>query len=418
MKNKMAEISEGISQEILASFQSVISDFQLRAEQLTQAYAAMRRDFQKLNLELDKKNKELQSSLSRIEEMQTYLDSILQSMESGVIGIDTKGIVTHFNRAAEEITGYDPLEVLNKPYISIFCEDNNNEPELLSVLKSDTYVTRLKEKIIKHKDGHPIPVTYHHSLLRDKKCRKLGAVEVFSDISRIKALEEEMQRTRTMAVLGEMSATVAHEIRNPLGAMGMWVALLEKDLEPEDPKRRIVTKITEGLSRLNKIVSNLLVFTRPVKVELKKVDIRYIVKENIDFMRVETESINPQIDIKYTHSDTPIILSIDPEKISQALLNLCLNGVQAMPSGGTLTVSVSEEVHGYVIISIEDTGCGIPEENLQKIFDPFFTTKEDGTGLGLAIVKKYVELHCGYIEVKSNVGKGSCFKIFLPKLKD
>lgn len=414
----MAEISDGISQEILASFQQVINDFQLRAEQLSQAYAAMRRDFKKLNLELDKKNKELQNSLSKIEEMQTYLDSILQSMENGVIGIDTQGIITHFNRAASEITGYDPSEILNKPYASIFSEENRKEPELLSILKNETYTGKLKEKIIKHKDSHPIPITYHQSLLRDKKGRKLGAVEIFSDISKIKALEEEMQRTRTMAALGEMSATVAHEIRNPLGAMGMWVALLEKDLEPEDPKRRIVVKITEGLSRLNKIVSNLLVFTRPVKVEHKRVDIRYIVKENIDFIRVETESINPQINIKYTYSDNPIEVSIDPEKISQVLLNLCLNAVQAMPKGGTLSVTVSEEAHGYVIINIEDTGCGIPEENLQKIFDPFFTTKEDGTGLGLAIVKKYVELHCGYIEVKSRVGEGSCFKIFLPRIKD
>ncbi|MBN1308605.1 MAG: PAS domain S-box protein [Chitinispirillaceae bacterium] len=407
-----------LTSEVMASFQKIIADFQVRAERLSAAYAAMREDFRKINLELDRKNSELCESLARQEEMQTYLDSILQSMENGVIGIDIDGAVTHFNRAAEEITGYSVGEVLRQPYATFFPGETGGEPELVRVLHGGGYGSRMKERALRHRDGHTIPVSYHHALLRDRTGEKRGAVEVFSDISKLKALEEEMQQTRTMAALGEMSATVAHEIRNPLGAMGMWAALLERDFTDDDPRRSTLGKIVEGISHLNKIVTNLLVFTRPVKPELRKADMVKIVGEIVEFVRIEIERLEQEVTVVNETGEGAIHVLADPEKINQVLLNLCLNATQAMPEGGTLRVGVAEGVKGYAALTVADTGCGIAPDDIVKIFDPFFTTKENGTGLGLAIVKKFVESHSGYVDVDSVPSKGTTVKVFIPQLKE
>jgi PAS domain S-box-containing protein len=330
------------------------------------------------------------------------------------------GIITHFNRAASLITGYDTSDVLGHTITDIFHNVQESDVALLQAIHNGRELRR-DEKVLWHKDGHPVPVSFQTALLRDKNTRNLGAVEIFSDVSKIKALEEEMQQTRTMAVLGEMSATVAHEIRNPLGAMGMWAGLLERDLTTDDPRRMILGKITEGLSRLNKIVSNLLVYTRPVRAEFRKVLLNNILDEVISFVEIEIERLGHNIVITKDYSHQKAIVLADPEKLNQVIMNLCLNAIQAMQQGGTLSVSVAlggSNDLGYACFTIGDTGIGIAKENMSKIFDPFFTTKENGTGLGLAIVKKFVDSHSGYIDIKSVPGEGTLIKVFLPLLKE
>ncbi|MBD3347333.1 MAG: PAS domain S-box protein [Chitinivibrionales bacterium] len=407
-----------MSPETISILQNAFTEFQERAEKLSAAYAAMQEDFRKVNLELDKKNDELAVSLARQEEIQTYLSSILESMNNGVIGVDIMGKITHFNQAASDITGYSPDEVVGKSYADFFQTRDDGGPTLLDTLSSGKELA-LDEKVIWANDGNPIPVSYQTSILKEKKAGLLGAVEIFSDISRIKALEEEMQQARTMAAVGEMAATVAHEIRNPLGAMGVWAGLLERDLKPEDPQRKTVSKIIEGLARLNRIVSNLLVYCRPVKAELRRINMKELLNEIIDFVEIEIERRGQDVAIqKEWPSRGELLVGADPEKLQQVVMNLCLNAVQAMPEGGTLTVTVdqsSESQGGYISFAVTDTGMGIEEERMNKIFDPFHTTKENGTGLGLAIVKKMVEYHSGHISVSSTPDKGTTFKVFLPR---
>lgn len=406
--------------ELFESLQKAFTDFQSRADVLSRAYDGMQDEVKKINLELDKKNVELKKSLAVQEEMQTYLNSILQSMSNGVIGIDIFGKITHFNRAASEITGYCYDDIKGCKYISFFAGDTKEAPALVQALNSGRELKR-NEKVIWHKDGHPVPVSFQTALLKDRTGKKLGAVEIFSDISRLKALEEEMQQTKTMAALGEMSATVAHEIRNPLGAMGMWAGLLERDLEQDDSRRKILNKIIEGLSRLNKIVSNLLVYTRPVKAEFRKIQLESILREIVDFVQIEIERLGSNVKVEKKWTAEKVHVLADPEKIGQIVMNLCLNAVQAMENGGILTVSAEKtnyEKTGFISFSISDTGCGIESDTIEKMFDPFFTTKENGTGLGLAIVRKFVEFHSGYIDIKSLPGKGTVVRVFLPVLKD
>ena len=407
--------------ELFESLQKAFADFQLRAERLSRAYASMQEDFKKVNIELEAKNAELQRSLQQQEEMQTYLNSILESMDNGVIGVDRAGAVTHFNRAAMEITGYSADEARNKPYQDLFKKQSDQEPAVLQLLKTGKPLKR-DEKVMWRKDGHPVPVSFQTALLKDRGGRCLGAVEIFADVSRIKALEGEMHQAKTMAALGEMSATVAHEIRNPLGAMGMWAELLERDLQPGDTRSQTLKKIIEGLSRLNKIVSNLLVYTRPTKAEFRKVRLEDILSEVVDFIEIEIGRLGYAITVakEWDRQRCTHVLA-DPEKLEQVIINLCLNAIQAMEKGGTLTVSAEPTAAkdtGYVRFLVTDTGTGIAPENLKKIFDPFFTTRELGTGLGLAIVKKFVESHSGYITADSEPGKGATFTVFLPTLKE
>jgi signal transduction histidine kinase len=204
--------------------------------------------------------------------------------------------------------------------------------------------------------------------------------------------------------------------------MGMWAELLERDLQPGDTRSQTLKKIIEGLSRLNKIVSNLLVYTRPTKAEFRKVCLEDILSEVVDFIEIEIDRLGYTIAVakEWDQKRCTHVLA-DPEKIEQVIINLCLNAMQAMAKGGTLTVSMEPSVTKsteYVCFLVADTGTGILPENLQKIFDPFFTTRELGTGLGLAIVKKFVESHSGYITAESEPGKGATFSVFLPKLKE
>ncbi|MDR3012105.1 MAG: hypothetical protein LBU70_02705 [Chitinispirillales bacterium] len=235
----------------------------------------------------------------------------------------------------------------------------------------------------------------------------------------------ELQQAKTMAALGEMSATVAHEIRNPLGAMGVWAGLLERDIDPQDPRRKTLGKITEGLAKLNKIVSNLLVYTRPLSTEFRKVRLDALLEEIADFTEIEIERLGRDIAVEkiFTLSEE-LYVKADPEKMNQAIINLCLNAVQAMEDGGTLKVGLEKKGidggdctdggNNYALFTIADTGSGISSEHLNKIFEPFFTTKEDGTGLGLAIVKKIIESHRGVIDIESEIGEGTTICCYLP----
>ena len=410
-----------VPREMFEALQRGFEVFQEQSKTLEDAYQSMQGAFGKINLELNRTNSELAASLKKQEETQVYLNSILESMGSGVVAVNVSGQVTLFNRVAAATTGYTAQEVVGKSWDEIFAKENEGGTELLSVLKTGSGSVQ-DEKTIRHRDGRPVPVSFRTAQLKDNNGELLGAVEVFSDVSRIKALEDEMQRTKTMAALGELSATVAHEIRNPLGAMGLWAGMLERDLEPSDPRRGTLNKIIEGLARLNKIVSNLLVYTRPVKAQLRQVNLAALLTEVVDFVQIEIERQEENVVVlKQWSADTEVYVSVDPEKLQQVVMNLCFNASQAMQNGGTLSIAIepsdTRNNAEYASFSVTDTGCGIDPECLGKIFDPFFTTKENGTGLGLAIVKKLVEYHSGFLEVDSQVNTGTMFRVFLPSSK-
>jgi signal transduction histidine kinase len=226
----------------------------------------------------------------------------------------------------------------------------------------------------------------------------------------IQKMQEEIHQSRVLSALGEMAATVAHEIRNPLGGIAGYASLLARSIPPEDPKRKYVDKIIGGISSLNKIVSNLLVYTRKTNLQKQSTDLIAWAEAILLHAEVEIEKEKKKVRIERDFPAEPLNAEIDSEKLQQVMLNLLINGIQAIEAEGKIFVSI--KLNGKTAeITVADTGKGIEAEHLKNIFTPFFTTKEQGTGLGLAIVKKIIDLHEGEISVQSEPNKGTQFCI-------
>jgi PAS domain S-box-containing protein len=409
---KQSDIDKAYRDQKITVLMNAFKDFEERSATLENSFMEMQENFKRLNIELDHKN--------------NYLKILLESISSGVVAIDTLGNITSFNGGAEELTGLKSESAVGRPYMEILGRHIPEQATPIFTLKTKKQLNN-KEKEIVLSGGKLLPVRFNTSPIKDSNGRILGAVETFSDLSEIRKMEEEMQRVRTLSALGEMSAAVAHEIRNPLGGIGGFAALLERDLAINDPRKKLVRKILQGVSSLNKIVSNLLLFTRPMRGEFQEIDLGKILSDTLDFAMLGSDG-NPKkrIEIKKSFPKKSLMARCDPEKMHQLFLNILQNSLDAMEEKNLLTISIREikgndrrlqnrSVNKTIEIKIQDTGAGIKNDDISKLFNPFFTTKEDGTGLGLSIAKKIVELHHGEIDVTSKKGQGSCFIVLLPR---
>lgn len=385
--------------------------FEENAKRLENAYQKMQRDFQTVNLELDLKNK--------------LLSHILENLTNAVVAVDLEGRITSFNHSAERLTGLEAGNVVGRGYLEVLGQGIDEDQTLVYTLKTGKHIGQ-SEKKLAHIGGYPVTVSFATSILDDSDGNRLGALEVMQDVSEMKRMQEEMVRNRTLAALGEMAAAVAHEIRNPLGAMGGFVTLLERDLESDSAKLDLVRKLIKSLSSLNRIVGNLMVYTRPLSLLAREVHFQAHVDQVLDFVGINLSGTGVTIEKRFPSE--PIMVGLDPEKTEQMIINLVQNAVHAIDGSGTVTVSMSARiarkgerlflngirVGRIVTLEIADTGKGIREEDLGKIFNPFFTTREDGNGLGLSIVRKIIDLHNGEISVRSRVGEGTVFTLAFP----
>lgn len=402
-----------LSDEISSLIQA-FEYFAENTEKLRESYDILQEKISVLDLELEKKNVELDLSLRKMDTIRNHLENILESMSMGVVVIDLDGNLSIFNCAASELTGFSAQSVIGKPYTDSIGKKIPVESTPLYTLRKGIKRSN-KEKEIYTKTGKAIPVEYSTSLVTNERGEILGAVELFSDLRKIKKLQEEVQHTRTLAALGEMAVNVAHELRNPIGGIGGFAALLERDLEFEDPRRKLVQKIIEGVARLNNIATNLLVYTRPVRIKKRAENIVQVVDDVLSLVQVELEQDESNIQLKKRYKVDSLEVLVDPELLQQVLLNIVKNAVQAMSYEGELEVGIINiKNKDRVEILVKDSGKGIPEEDMKKLFLPFFTTKADGTGLGLAIVKKIVDAHNGSITVDTGKNGGATFRISLP----
>jgi PAS domain S-box-containing protein len=407
-----------LNQEPAEGFAEVLTAFNNSTLQLQQAYIALQVKFAALNRKLEEANRELNHKVEELSEVKEYLNSILQSVTNGVIAQDRNGAVTAFNTAAEQITGMQSADVVGKQYDEIFETGFTASPE--ADLAHSNYITR----DMKVKGGVAIPVRESTSCTRDSRGRITGAVKIFEDLTELRDLEEQARRQDRLAALGQMSATVAHEIRNPLGGIEGFASLLIRDFEPDDPRLRLVQKIQEGSRSLNRIVSELLMFTRPVKLKYQRVEAAELLENVFGFLTEDLQKANIKLHKKFIRKR--LALWGDVEQLKQVILNVALNAVQAMPNGGVLKVTLkkhepspsrkfSDHRNGsQIVIAVKDSGPGIQEHEIPLIFNPFYTTKEKGTGLGLAIASKIVEAHNGRIFASNSPDGGAVFAISLP----
>jgi signal transduction histidine kinase/putative methionine-R-sulfoxide reductase with GAF domain len=230
--------------------------------------------------------------------------------------------------------------------------------------------------------------------------------------SDLKKTEAQLIRSEKLAALGQLAAGIAHEIRNPLTSINILIHSMTKNLPSEDSHKEDLRVIEEEIHRMNEILDQFLQFAKPATPLLEKADVSSIFEETLQLLRPQIDKQNIAVEKEF--QALPIIL-MDREQIKQAILNLLMNAIQAMPEGGRLVLSGRNSEDGqWVRISVQDSGVGIPAENIDKLFDPFFSTKEGGIGLGLSITHRIIDQHRGKIEVESTPEKGTLFTIWLP----
>jgi PAS domain S-box-containing protein len=385
-----------------------------------------------LSSELKAKNEALEDKIVEGENVKNFLNNILENIYNGVLVVDVKGVITLANKAAEEITGYPKSALIGKPYTHVFHHfEARNKSALYTLTSGKEFHHR--QKVIQTADSEKRDIEFSTSLLRDKNETVYGAIEMFNDISELKELQSRITHVETLAALGEMAASVAHEIRNPLGGIGGFAGLLDRQIPADDPKKSLVKPIIEGVSRLNNIVSDLLTFTRPQKLNPVLVNLNVTISEIIDFFKFSLGNMQKEVEINSSFAEHLPELYLDVTLFQQIMTNLLKNAYDAIDDAGSIKVwtkvdaplAMNEILNddekqellrffSFVEISVSDTGKGIKPENITKLFNPFFTTKDDGNGLGLAISKKIIQLHKGDINVKSKVGEGTTFTITLP----
>lgn len=389
--------------------------FSEETERLDGAYASLREQFRAVNRKLEETNERLSHKVQELHVLTSYLDNILSHMTQGLIFIDRTGQITTYNQAAESILGISRHQTL----FHAFDKHFNDEIFGYSLKKA------LKEQQVP-------PITYATLTFPDGKQKELEIVNTFipktepetkrfsftqglilllRDVTEFRRLQTLASRNDRMQALGEMAAQVAHEIRNPLGGIKGFASLLARDLAESPDKLRLAQYIVDGTNTLDRLVTQVLNYSRPLHLELETLNLEIVLKELKESLEAE-QVIDQKIHFSI-ESSGELCAPVDHGLLKSALRNLLMNAIQAMPEGGKLTLKLFEK-HSRALIQIIDTGTGIPQEHLKKLFSPFFTTKADGNGLGLAETHKVVQAHGGEIQVDSLPSHGTTFTIKLP----
>jgi len=357
----------------------------------------------------------LKEKESAFNQLDLLFHSIIESVDTGVMTIDLNRRIKTFNRAAEEITGFKFAVIKNDLLENII-------PEFMPLFEEKELPESLRNRMdVKIKAGMGNNIHLGCSIsslssLKDRDEKKIGHIIIFQDLTEIKQMEEKLEKSRKLALIGEMAAGLAHEMRNPLAAISGSIELLLKGLEFKGTNRRLMGIILRGTDQLENLVRDFLSLARPVPALRELVDINEVFEEVLEHIKV-SKSWTDKIEVIKVFSDD-VRAYANKEQVRQVINNLVLNAVQAMEEGGVLSFETKldelEENKQYAQIKVSDTGCGIKETDLNKIFETFFTNKEKGIGLGLPIVNHIVVGYNGKIKIESVVNKGTICYVWLP----
>lgn len=345
-----------------------------------------------------------------------------------IVAINDKGIVSLINKKGCEVLGYTEEEIVGKNWFDLGVPERDRKDRkeaFKKVMAGEIEEVEDYENSIVTKSGEERIIAWHNTTIRDEKGHIIGTLSSGNDITQRKQTEEELIRSEKLASLGQLAASVVHEVNNPLAGIMVYVKLLlkkynEKKLQTEKSEEQLL-KMEKELERTTRIIRNLLDFARQSEPNIRPVEINKVVEAALQIVghQINLENIKLK---KQLDGQLPLVLA-DFDKIQQVLINIIMNAIQAMPEGGNLEITTSvakgieigESVKDTIQIKIKDTGVGISKENLGKLFTPFFTTKEKGkgVGLGLPVVHGIIEQHNGKIEVDSELDVGTTFTIYL-----
>lgn len=396
--------------------------FSFETSRLETAYTSLKEQFKELNLELQVTNNKLHQKVAELDAITDYLKTLLNNITQGIVFVDTQGTITTYNNAAETILGINHFSALFNNFWQNFNDEifgfsmrealaSKQSPGTLfieynspnghhSEVEITTTMVFKSPTTNDHHESPPPPET-------------LGILVMIRDVTDIRRLQLLANRSDRMKELGEMAAQVAHEIRNPLGGIKGFAALLKRDLGGTPELQQMASYIVEGTDNLNRLVSQVLDYARPLQPHVEIVDLLALLKEVQQHVLADENFNKPNIEISIETLLENAWIPLDQQLFKSALLNLIVNAIQAMPEGGRLTLSLKQK-RNDLVLTVADTGIGIRPDNLGKLFSPFFTTKPKGNGFGLPRVHKVIQAHEGTIDVTSTLGKGTTFTIKLP----
>ena len=369
---------------------------------------------------LRQKGEELESTTRRLREVQLDTDDILENIPSGLITLDGSGRIQHFNGAAEKILGLEVSQVKGRPYDQVFGEGNKEFKAVLHSALEKAVVYERKELMAVSWQGRAMPLGISTTLLGVGQGERSGVIAVFQDITEVKEMAQKVRQADRLALLGQLSAGIAHEIRNPLATISGSIEVLRDSEKLDGEEKGLMGLVTRESERLNRIITDFLQYARIRPADKTVVDVGKMVEETLMLAR-NHHAFHDNIEIINEVGDQKTHVLADQDQVTQIFLNIAINALQAMPQGGCLTVGLVDEgtksralgKNEMVQIFFRDTGVGIPPQEIKNIFEPFYSAKKGGTGLGLSIAQRIVENNGGKLEVESQVNRGTTFTVSL-----
>ena len=347
-----------------------------------------------------------------LENLRLLHERIIESIRSGLITTDLEGNIYTFNSAATEITGYSAGEMIGKN-ISLLL-GNIEQPVAVSFSAVDNGEQQPRfEAELMTPDRFAVRIGYGIAPLFSEAGEKSGLIITFQDLTDIRSMEESVRRKDRLAAVGRVAAGLAHEIRNPLGAMRGAIQVLESSVPKESTQSSLMEIILRESDRLNKIITNFLTYARPRAGNFSEIDVCEAIGETVTLLH-HSPDVKDVHKISANLPAEPIFISADSTQLKQIFWNLARNALNAMPEGGDLTVQCESISHNRIRITFTDTGCGMSSNQVEQLFEPFSESTTGGTGLGLSIVYQIVRDHGGTINVKSLENAGTTISVELP----
>ena len=340
-------------------------------------------------------------------------ERIVESIRSGLITTDLEGNIYTFNTAATEITGYRLDKMQGKSINSLFGNIRESIDLSLAAAGEGEQLPRFETDLLTP-DGFAVRIGYSVSLLLSEMHEASGLIITFQDLTDIRSMEESVRRKDRLAAVGRVAAGLAHEIRNPLGAMRGAIQVLESKIPDGPVETGLMEIILKESDRLNNIITNFLGYARPMAATFTDTDVGEAVNDTITLLK-HSPDVKDHHKLTLNIGDAPVIISADITQLKQIFWNLARNALQAMPGGGELVVGVETVPNNRLRITFEDSGIGMTPDQVEQLFEPFSNSTTGGTGLGLSIVYQIVKDHNGAINVRSRQDEGTVITVDLPK---
>ncbi|MDF1525543.1 MAG: ATP-binding protein [bacterium] len=350
---------------------------------------------------------ELSEKTVDLEKLQSLSDVVFESMTSGIVVLDEKGIIRSMNSASARMLGLEWPSAKGLTTSQIF----HGIPMETLLEKAPYSGLNRWEGSFTEEGGQDRILGLSISPLQEPE---LGYVVIFTDLTELRKMEDKLQITEKLSAVGRMAASIAHEIRNPLASMSGSIQMLKKDLDLDGEDLKLMNIILKETERLNVLLGDFLAYARPPAPHFEDVDLREIIEDAVRLLR--NTALESELNLLTMLPEERAILSVDMSQIHQIIMNLVKNSAEAIGGKGDIVISLTRSGNnpeGDSILAVSDKGPGIPKEILPRIFEPFITSKVSGTGLGLAIVYQLVQIHKGTVEIHSEEGQGTTVSVRL-----